>query len=119
MAEREDAGSPWVVYLLRCRGDRLYCGVTTDLDERFAAHAAGTGAKFTRAFPPIAIEASVVVAGRAEALRLEARIKRLPREQKRHALVQAQPPCASSDQRAPIGPVSAIHSPSGTGRPKK
>ena len=77
-----DPASPWVVYLIRCRGDRLYCGVTTDLAARWSAHVAGKGAKFTRAFPPLALVAATRMAGRGEALSLEARIKRQRRPAK-------------------------------------
>ena len=31
------------VYILRCSDDTLYCGWTTDLKHRIAAHNAGTG----------------------------------------------------------------------------
>ena len=36
------------VYLLRCADDSLYCGWTTDLEGRIAAHNNGTGAKYTK-----------------------------------------------------------------------
>ena len=65
MAETER----WFVYVLRCRGDRLYCGITKDLAGRFANHVAGRGAKFTRAFPPEAMIGAKAVEGRAQALR--------------------------------------------------
>ena len=86
MSELETPLRTWWVYLLQCRGGRLYCGVTVDLDARWAAHVSGKGARFTRAFPPEAILASMKVEGQAEALRLERRIKRLPKGQKVAAL---------------------------------
>ena len=46
------------LYVLRCRGDRLYCGVCLDLDQRFAQHCAGKGARFTKAFPPQSLVAA-------------------------------------------------------------
>ena len=84
---------PWVVYLIRCRGGRLYCGITNDFAARWASHQAGKGARFTRAFPPEAVEMVVPVAGRSAALSLEARVKRLPKEKKREALVLAALTC--------------------------
>lgn len=75
-------GHSWIVYLILCRGGRLYCGVTTDLASRWDAHVAGRGARFTRAFPPVAIVAATRVQGRGDALSLEARIKRQRRERK-------------------------------------
>ena len=82
----------WVVYLMLCRGGRLYCGITTDLASRWAAHVAGKGARFTRAFPPVSIVAATRVAARGEALSLEAQVKRQRREAKRSTLLAAGTP---------------------------
>jgi putative endonuclease len=38
----------WVVYLVRCSDNTLYCGVTKDLENRLVAHNAGKGAKYTK-----------------------------------------------------------------------
>jgi putative endonuclease len=70
------------VYLLRCADDSLYCGWTTDVDRRVAAHNAGTASRYTRARLPVELAAVRQVADRSEALREEARIKRLPRAAK-------------------------------------
>ena len=43
------------VYILRCADDTLYCGWTTDLEKRLAAHNSGHGAKYTRSRGPIAL----------------------------------------------------------------
>nr|MBA3502102.1 GIY-YIG nuclease family protein [Deltaproteobacteria bacterium] len=37
----------WWVYVARCADDTLYCGIALDIEERIAAHNAGTGAKYT------------------------------------------------------------------------
>jgi putative endonuclease len=70
------------VYLLRCADDSLYCGWTTDVQRRLAAHHAGTASRYTRSRSPIELAAVVPVADRSAALREEARIKRLPRAAK-------------------------------------
>jgi putative endonuclease len=70
------------VYLLRCADDTLYCGWTTDVERRLAAHRAGTASRYTRSRRPIELAAVVPVADRSAALREEARIKRLPRTAK-------------------------------------
>jgi len=67
------------VYILRCRDDSLYTGVTTDLTRRLAEHAAGRGARYTRGRRPVSLLWSRRVATWAGALREEWRIKRLPR----------------------------------------
>ena len=68
--------------MLRCAGDRIYTGYAVDVEARFEQHKSGEGAKFTKAFPPECILRKFELNSHEEALRLEARIKRLPRPQK-------------------------------------
>jgi putative endonuclease len=70
------------VYLLRCSDGSLYCGWTTDIDRRLAAHDSGTASRYTRSRRPVELAAVIPVADRSAALREEARIKRLPRAAK-------------------------------------
>ena len=70
------------VYLLRCADGTLYCGWTVDLERRIAAHGRGTASRYTAARRPVELAASWPAADRGAALRLEARIKRLPRAEK-------------------------------------
>jgi putative endonuclease len=67
------------VYLLRCADDSLYCGWTTDVERRLAAHEAGRASRYTRSRLPVELAAVIPVADRSAALREEARVKRLPR----------------------------------------
>ncbi|WP_295683213.1 GIY-YIG nuclease family protein [uncultured Fibrobacter sp.] len=68
--------------MLRCLGNRIYTGYATDVEARFEQHKAGKGAKFTHAFPPECILKTFEVETHEKALRLEARVKKLPRTQK-------------------------------------
>lgn len=70
------------VYVLRCADGSLYTGWTVDLDRRLAAHAAGTGSRYTRARLPVRLAASWPMPDRSAARREEARIKRLTRAEK-------------------------------------
>lgn len=87
---RRRIGSPTVlseaelafVYVLRCRDGTLYCGWTTDLDRRVGQHRAGTASRYTRSRLPLELVWSTRVGSRSEAMREEARIKRLPRAEK-------------------------------------
>ncbi|HEY5143325.1 MAG TPA: GIY-YIG nuclease family protein [Solirubrobacteraceae bacterium] len=79
---------PWV-YLLRCSDDSLYTGWTVDVDQRLAAHAAGTGSRYTRSRLPVRLEAAWELPDRSAAMRAEARIKRLPRAQKLALIARA------------------------------
>lgn len=83
------AGSGWQVYLLRCRNGALYTGVTTDVVRRLRAHNRGRGAAYLRLNGPGELVYLEAAAGRAEALRREAAIKRLPRAQKLRLLDEA------------------------------
>jgi len=70
------------VYLLRCGDGSLYCGWTVDVARRVAEHEAGRGSRYTRARLPVEVVWSRSMASRSEAMREEARIKRLSRAEK-------------------------------------
>jgi putative endonuclease len=80
------------VYLLECSDRSLYCGWTTDVERRLAAHAAGTASRYTRSRRPVELVAAIPVADRSAALREEARIKRLPRAAKLELVSRSRPP---------------------------
>jgi putative endonuclease len=91
------------VYLLRCADGSLYCGWTTDLERRLAAHDAGRASRYTRSRRPVALAAAVAMPDRTAARQEEARIKRLPRAAKLALVATAKPPrvaAASSRGRA-------------------
>jgi putative endonuclease len=70
------------VYLLRCRDGSLYCGWTSDIERRLAAHRAGRGSRYTSSRLPVELALAQPMADRSAARREEARIKRLTRMQK-------------------------------------
>jgi len=72
----------WLVYLLRCSDGKIYTGVTNDLDKRLAAHNRGDASRFTRGRLPVTLLCTSGPLAKAEAFRLEYRIKRLPKEKK-------------------------------------
>lgn len=72
----------WVVYLVRCADGTLYCGITNDLPARLAAHAAGTGAKYTRGRGPLELVATRRCRDKRVALRIEHAVKKLRRREK-------------------------------------
>lgn len=73
----------WFVYLIECRGGSIYTGIAIDVAARYAAHAAGKGARYTRARPPQRLLAVFAMADKSAALREEIRIKRLSPAAKR------------------------------------
>ncbi len=70
------------VYLLRCADGSLYCGWTTDVERRIAAHNAGRASRYTRSRLPVQLAWSRPLPDRGAAMREEVRIKRLPRAAK-------------------------------------
>lgn len=80
-----------IVYLLRCGDGSLYCGWTTDIERRVAAHAAGRGGRYTRSRLPVALAAAWTVPDRTAARRLEAELKRLKRPAKERLVAGGAP----------------------------
>ncbi len=68
----------WVVYLIRCSDESLYCGITNNLKNRLAAHNSGRGAKYTRSRRPVELVGASSEMTQSDALKLEYRVKRLP-----------------------------------------
>lgn len=88
MAAMATSTKPWFLYLIECADRSIYTGIAVDVAARFAAHAAGKGARYTRAHPPVRLLASVVFPDRSAAARAEYRIKQLsPAEKRRFAQV--------------------------------
>jgi len=76
----------WVVYLVRCSDNSLYCGSSNDVHRRLKEHNSGRGAKYTRSRRPVEIVDSSSAMSKREALKLEYRIKRMPADQKIYRL---------------------------------
>ena len=72
----------WIVYILRCKDDTLYTGITDDLARRMVAHNSGKGAKYTRGRGPVEVVYTEVLESYSAALKREAAIKRLKRPEK-------------------------------------
>lgn len=77
-------GTAWHVYLVECADGSLYCGITTNLERRLAAHNGfrSGGAKYTRSRRPVRLVASAPRPDKASAARLESQIRSVPRTQK-------------------------------------
>lgn len=77
----------WLVYLLECSDGTLYCGATNDLEKRLKAHNTGSGAKYTKCRRPCVLVAKSRLMTKSEALKLEYKVKRLKKEEKKFAVV--------------------------------
>ncbi len=74
--------SAWWIYLLQCRDDSFYCGITSNLDRRVKEHNSGRGAKYTKARRPVKLVNSKKCLSRSNAMKLELRIKKMNRIRK-------------------------------------
>lgn len=72
----------WYVYILRCRDNTFYTGITDDIPRRLEAHNSGKGAKYTRGRGPVKLCYQEPQESHGEALKREYAIKRLTRAQK-------------------------------------
>lgn len=82
----------WFVYLIECQDGSVYTGVAVDVDKRYALHASGKGARYTRSHPPRRLLASLPYPDRSSALKAEYAIKQLPAERKRALAAQSGAP---------------------------
>jgi putative endonuclease len=72
----------YYVYLLQCGDNSIYTGITTDLARRLQEHKDGSGGHYTHAHGAKKILHTEKYFTRSEALRREAEIKGLTREEK-------------------------------------
>ena len=72
----------WWVYVLECRDESLYTGVSNDLVARLAKHQQGKGARYTRSRRPVKLVHQEPAKDKGAALRREAALKKLSRSQK-------------------------------------
>jgi putative endonuclease len=84
------AAKRWFLYLIECRDGSVYTGITVDVAARYAAHAEGKGARYTRSHPPRRLLAVVDYPDRSSALSAEHAVKTMsPGEKRAYALLLA------------------------------
>ena len=74
----------WLIYILECRDDSLYCGITNNLEKRLKQHKEEIigGAKYTRSHWPCKLVYEEKSASRSQALKREAIIKKMSKVEK-------------------------------------
>ena len=80
----------YYVYLLRCGDGSLYTGYTDDVERRLAVHQSGKGAKYTRSRLPVELAYYEALPDKSAALRREAAIKKMTRQEKLSLIKQAE-----------------------------
>jgi putative endonuclease len=75
------------VYILKCRDNSFYTGITNDPQKRFKEHVSGKGGRYTRSHRPVKMVYLEKTSSRSKALKRESRIKKMTR-QKKTALIK-------------------------------
>jgi len=73
---------PWYVYIVRCRDDRLYTGISNDVEKRVEKHNTGKGCRFTRYRYPVKLVYQEECGTKSEARKREIKVQRLTRNKK-------------------------------------
>ncbi|MDQ7002028.1 MAG: GIY-YIG nuclease family protein [Ghiorsea sp.] len=81
----------WYLYMIRCKGNKLYTGITTDVTRRFGEHQAGKGAKFLRGKTPLELVFQHEVGTHSQALKLELWVKKQAKINKENIIQQGLP----------------------------
>lgn len=77
-----EQGNTNYTYIVECSDGTFYTGWTTDIKKRLLNHNAKKGAKYTRARTPVRLVYLEEADTRREAMRREAQIKSLSRQEK-------------------------------------
>jgi predicted GIY-YIG superfamily endonuclease len=80
--KRKKKTSAWVLYILKCRDNTLYTGITNDVSRRVEQHNHGTASRYTRSRLPVKLIFSEPCRNRSQALKKEYGVKQLSRKEK-------------------------------------
>jgi putative endonuclease len=72
----------WTVYILKCKYNTLYTGITNNLKRRISQHQSAKGAKYTKGRAPLQLVYQEISKDKSTALKREIQIKKLTRKQK-------------------------------------
>ncbi len=80
----------WNLYIVRCSDDSLYTGIAKDVARRFCEHQENGPkcAKYLRGKGPLNLVLQQHIGSKSEALKIENRIKQLPKALKEEMLIE-------------------------------
>jgi predicted GIY-YIG superfamily endonuclease len=84
--KRRKKAAAWLLYVLKCRDNTLYTGITIDVSRRVQQHNSGTASRYTRSRLPVMLIFSEPCRSRSQALKKEYAMKRLTRKKKEEYL---------------------------------
>ena len=84
MKKQVENSMNWSVYIIRCRDNSLYTGISNDVERRFSEHAdqAKRCARYLRGRGPLKLVFQADVGSRRKALKMERRIKKMSKADK-------------------------------------
>lgn len=80
--KKRKKAAAWLLYVLKCRDNTLYTGITTDVSRRVKQHNSGIASRYTRSRLPVKLIFSEPCRGRSQALKKEYAMKQLSRKEK-------------------------------------
>ena len=72
----------WIIYILKCKDQSLYTGITNNLDRRIEQHISGNGSKYLRGRLPLKLVYKEHALNRSDATKRELEIKKLNKRAK-------------------------------------
>jgi len=72
----------WILYILRCKGNVFYTGITNNIERRIKMHKKGKASKFTRARLPVRLIYQEKCGTKIDALVRECAVKEFSRKRK-------------------------------------
>lgn len=72
----------WFVYMLKCRDNSIYTGITNNLTKRIETHLSGNGSKYLRGKLPLKLVYKENFLNRSAASKREIEIKKLQKKEK-------------------------------------
>ena len=72
----------WSVYIVRCRDDKLYTGISNDVEKRVSAHNKGKGCRFTKYRYPVKLVYQESCGTKSAVRKRELQIQGLTRKKK-------------------------------------
>jgi putative endonuclease len=82
----------WFFYVVRCKDNSLYSGMTNTLEERVKKHNEGNGAKYTSTHKPVTLVYSERYGNSSEAKKREQEVKRWPKSKKEQLILKPSQP---------------------------
>jgi len=80
----------WFTYIIQCKDNSFYTGITSDLQRRFQEHKEGKGGKYTSSHKVLKLMFSESFTTKGEALKREIQLKGWS-HQKKENLIRAMP----------------------------